>query len=239
MRMHSNWTSPDTTYETAVAEFVRNALDPAVSQTFLENFLPFQRHVAELGVHNSLVQVLLKVASPGVADFYQGSDLWDLNLPDPDNRRPVDFSARRQLFSQIHDTSQDPMTSLQSMLKNWHDGRIKLSVIQRLLSFRSKHSDLFEKGSYEPLQTGNDSSWLCAFKRTVDQQMFVALASLDPRRKPNDYSHERIQLSADDNNLGWRNALTERVIPTNYGAVNLADTFAALPIALLCPVPGG
>lgn len=232
-RLHSNWISPETTYETAVTEFVRNALDPIVGQTFLDNFLPFQQHVAELGVHNSLVQVLLKVTSPGVADFYQGSDLWDLNLPDPDNRRPVDFAARRLLLSEIHETGQDRATSLQEMLKNWHDGRIKLSVIQRLLCFRSQHPGLFEKGSYEPLHPGNDSSWLCAFQRTAGQQTFVALAALDARRQPNDYSHETIQLSAENNNSSWRDVLTDRAITTNQGALNLADAFALLPIALL------
>ena len=76
-RVHSNWTSPDAAYEGAVTEFVRNALDPSIGHTFLENFLPFQQQVAELGVRNSLVQVLLKITSPGVPDFYQGSDLWE------------------------------------------------------------------------------------------------------------------------------------------------------------------
>lgn len=235
-RVHSNWISPDPTYETAVTEFVRNALDPIVGQTFLENFLPFQQRVAELGVHNSLVQVLLKVTSPGVADFYQGSDLWDLNLPDPDNRRPVDFAARRQLLSQIDEARQDPVAALQTMLKNWHDGKIKLCVTQRLLRFRSKHSDLFEEGSYEPLQTGNDSSWLCAFKRTAEQQTFVALASLDARRKAHEYSHESISLGAEGNDSSWRDVLTDRVVAARQGAVNLADALAILPIALLCPV---
>jgi (1->4)-alpha-D-glucan 1-alpha-D-glucosylmutase len=234
-RVHSNWISPDSTYEAAVTEFVRNALDPAISQTFLENFLQFQEHVAELGVHNSLVQVLLKVTSPGVADFYQGSDLWDLSLPDPDNRRPVDFLARRQLLSHIDDSGQDRVASFKTMLKNWHDGRLKLSVIQRLLSFRSKHSDLFEKGSYEPLQTGNDLLWLCAFKRIAARQTVVALASLDGRRKPIDLFHESIQLGAEDTSSEWRDILTERVITMTQGAVNLADAFAVLPIALLCP----
>jgi (1->4)-alpha-D-glucan 1-alpha-D-glucosylmutase len=232
-RIHSNWISPDAAYETAVTEFVCQALDPAVGQTFLENFLPFQQQAAKLGVHNSLVQVLLKATSPGVADFYQGTDLWDLSLPDPDNRRPVDFPVRRQLLSQILETGQDRATSLQEMLKNWHDGRIKLSVTQRLLSFRSQHSHLFETGSYQPLQTGNDSSWFCAFKRTAEQQTFVALAALDARQ-PNDYSHQSISLGAEDNSA-WRDILTDRVLPTSQGAIDLAEAFAILPIALLCP----
>jgi (1->4)-alpha-D-glucan 1-alpha-D-glucosylmutase len=235
-RVHSNWTSPDATYEAAVTEFVRNALDPAIGQTFLENFLPFQQHIAELGVHNSLVQVLLKITSPGVADFYQGSDLWDLNLPDPDNRRPVDFAKRRQLLSQIENTSQDRAGSFQAMFRNWHDGSIKLAVIRTLLCFRSQHSDLFEKGGYEPLHTRDDAPWLCAFKRNTEQQICVVLASLDARKRLADYSDGSICLGDRDNTAAWRDVLTERVIGTTQGAVNLADAFAILPIALLCPV---
>jgi (1->4)-alpha-D-glucan 1-alpha-D-glucosylmutase len=235
-RVHSNWISPDPTYEAAVTEFVRSALDPIVGQTFLENFLPFQQHVAELGVHNSLVQVLLKVTSPGVADFYQGSDLWDLNLPDPDNRRPVDFQVRRRLLSQIDEAPQDCVTSMQTMLKNWHDGKIKLCVTRRLLRFRSKHPDLFGKGGYEPLQTSTDSSSVCAFRRATEDQSFVALASLDARRKPNDYAHESLQVGAQGSISACQDVLTGRVIAAEQDALDLAEVFATLPIALLYPV---
>jgi (1->4)-alpha-D-glucan 1-alpha-D-glucosylmutase len=233
-RVHSNWISPDAAYESAVTEFVRSALDPAIGQTFLENFLPFQRDVAELGVHNSLAQVLLKITSPGVADFYQGSDLWDLNLPDPDNRRPVNFDTRRELLSQIKDVRQERVPSLYTMLKNWHDGRIKLILIQTLLRFRCKHSGLFETGSYEPLQAPGDSSGLCAFRRSAERETCVVLASLDARRKPVEYSQESI--SVGDDAAGWRDVITERIVAANQGKVNLAEAFAVLPIALLCPV---
>jgi len=232
-RANSNWISPDAAYETAVTEFVRNALDPTVSQTFLENFLPFQQRVAELGVHNSLVQVLLKITSPGVADFYQGSDLWDLNLPDPDNRRAVDFTSRRQLLSQLTDRQSAQASSYKDMFENWHDGRIKLSLIHTLLQFRAKRFTLFEKGSYEPLPTPNE--WICAFKRTAGTDKFVVLASLDARRRPPDYFHETINLGADDTTHDWRDVLTERVLTISRATINVGEAFAILPIALLWP----
>jgi len=234
-RVHSNWTSPDAAYEGAVTEFVRNALDPSIGHTFLENFLPFQQQVAELGVRNSLVQVLLKITSPGVPDFYQGSDVWDLNLPDPDNRRSVDFTARRERLSRMEDINPERASSLSAMLNNWHDGRIKLYVIQTLLRFRRKHSRLFENTSYEPLQAPDDSSGLCAFKRSAEPQTCVVLASLDARRGPAHYFHHIIDVGAQDSGAAWREVITERVIAANQGEVNLAEALAILPIALLFP----
>jgi len=82
-------------------------LNPEVSGTFLENFLPFHERVARMGVHNSLVQVVLKITSSGVRDFYQGSELWDLNLTGPDNRRPVDFAMRRRLLETVREFSEE------------------------------------------------------------------------------------------------------------------------------------
>lgn len=123
-RVRSNWISPNTTYENAMTKFVKDALNPAVAQTFLEVFLPFQQEIAEMGVRNSLVQVFLKITLPGVADFYQGSDLWNLSLPDPDNRRTVDFGAQREMLRRLHDSGgKDRRTFLGELMRDWHDGR--------------------------------------------------------------------------------------------------------------------
>jgi (1->4)-alpha-D-glucan 1-alpha-D-glucosylmutase len=94
-KVHTSWVNPDDEWERAVQQFVAQLLDRERSERFWRDFLPFQRRIARVGVVNSLAQVALKVASPGVPDFYQGSELWDFSLVDPDNRRQVDFARRR------------------------------------------------------------------------------------------------------------------------------------------------
>jgi (1->4)-alpha-D-glucan 1-alpha-D-glucosylmutase len=94
-KLHSTWASPDTAYEEAMLGFVRDALDVSRSNAFLSVFLPFQERVARLGIRNSLVQTTLKLTLPGVPDIYQGAELWDLSLVDPDNRRSVDYNPRK------------------------------------------------------------------------------------------------------------------------------------------------
>jgi (1->4)-alpha-D-glucan 1-alpha-D-glucosylmutase len=237
-RMHSNWTSPDNAYENAITQFVRDALKPEISQAFLENFLPFQQQVAEMGVRNSLVQVLLKVASPGVADFYQGSELWDLNLPDPDNRRPVDFETRQKLLRKLREemsNGEDRQPLFGRLLRNWHDGGIKLAVIQRLLEFRQRNRELFERGSYE-LISFPDESYLriCAFQRKIGQRSFVAVACLDARLTPGSFGQTRLNLG--ESAKKWRNVITEKEIEADNGEVVLSEVFEPLPIALLVAV---
>src|SRR5262249_36594370 len=93
-KVHSSWMNPDTVYEEAVARFISLILDPDTGSEFLEDFRPFQRRVSAVGLLNSLSQTLLRIASPGVPDTYQGTELFDFSLVDPDNRRPVDYERR-------------------------------------------------------------------------------------------------------------------------------------------------
>jgi (1->4)-alpha-D-glucan 1-alpha-D-glucosylmutase len=236
----SNWMSPDATHENAVAEYVRDALNPEVGQTFLENFLPFQQRIAEMGVHNSLVQVLLKVTSPGVADFYQGSELWDLNLPDPDNRRAVDFGARWQLLPELQGTVQEDRRAwFCKLLRNWHDAGIKLAVVQRLLQFRGDAFELFEKGSYEPVHIASDCPLrVCAFRRTFERQVCIVVASLDARQKAVDYAGKAIGIGTETPISRWRDVLTGAMITATDTFVDLACVFSTLPVALLVPESG-
>ncbi len=234
-RVHSNWISPDAEYENAVIQFVRDALNPEMAQTFLENFLPFQQQIAELGVRNSLAQVLLKVASPGVPDFYQGSDLWDLNLPDPDNRRPVDFGARETLLAKLRvPEGKDRERFFCRLLKNWHDGGIKLAVTRALLEFRRANHELFAHGKYQglPAPTGT-SPRICAFKRKNEQQICVAVVSLDARSTHR--SDSEMWLGLGETVLQWKDVITGKLIEASGEAVNLAELFELLPVALLTP----
>lgn len=235
-RVHSNWIAPNTTYENAVTEFIRDALNPQIAQTFLDIFLPFQRRIAEMGVRNSLVQVLLKITSPGVPDFYQGTDLWDLSLPDPDNRRHVDFATRQRLLSTLHaDTTKPCCCPLPELLKNWHDGAIKLAVTQKLLSFRRENSVLFARGSYEPIQTQEIPWQLCAFFRKAEQQSCLVIASLDARINCSEHFGVRLPLPS-QTATQWREVITNKTVPIENSAIPLSQILDVVPVALLVPV---
>jgi (1->4)-alpha-D-glucan 1-alpha-D-glucosylmutase len=153
---HSSWINPNEAYEAAVATFVERILAGPEAAKFLPAFQPFQARVARCGLLNSLSQVVLKIASPGVPDFYQGSELWDLNLVDPDNRRPVDFLARRQALDRIDALLARPASEraggIASLLQDWQDGAVKLLVTAAGLRLRAADPELFLEGEYLPLE---------------------------------------------------------------------------------------
>ncbi|MFW5791185.1 MAG: malto-oligosyltrehalose synthase [Desulfohalobiaceae bacterium] len=166
-KVHSSWVNPNPGYEQALHDFAASILDPESGSFFLESFLPFQHRVARLGIYNSLAQTLIKITAPGVPDFYQGSELWDLSLVDPDNRRPVDFTLRRKLLSEIRDRfARDRDALLQELLDSRRDGRIKLFLVHRALTARTASPRLFEKGAYLPLRVrGGMRRHVLAFAR--------------------------------------------------------------------------
>ena len=131
--------------------FVAALLDPNSNRRFLSGFLPFQRRVARLGLWNSLSQTLLKLTCPGVPDIYQGNDLWDFSLVDPDNRRPVDYLRRQQAFESVRNFSDVNTAAVRDLLETPEDGRLKLYATWRTLCLRKQHPDLFRQGEYLPL----------------------------------------------------------------------------------------
>ena len=159
-KIHTSWLSPDEEYEAAVERFVRAILDRRRPNLFLQAFEPFQARVAQHGIYNSLAQLLIKITAPGVPDFYQGTELWDLTLVDPDNRRPVDYEARRQALAALRHA--DP----EALLAERADGRIKMFVANRALAARAERRDLFERGGYVPIRAaGVRGECLFAFGR--------------------------------------------------------------------------
>lgn len=160
-KVHTAWIRPDEDYERAFLRFVDRILDPSSGRSFLKEFEPFQRKVAHYGLFNSLSQIILKIASPGVPDFYQGTELWDFNLVDPDNRRPVDYEKRREYLGNIQQKNQDPLSLIQELLQNKEDGRVKMYLIHIALQARRKQIELFQKGDYIPLRMKG------AFRRNV------------------------------------------------------------------------
>lgn len=168
-KVHTHWLHPDTAYEDALLAFARSILEPAGDNRFLEDFMQFQRVIAYYGALGSLAQVLLKIASPGIPDFYQGTELWNFSLVDPDNRRPVDFKKRAALLAALKERdATDPLALARELLDRWEDGRIKLYLTYKALHFRRSNRELFAAGEYIPLAaTGPREKHVCAFARRL------------------------------------------------------------------------
>ena len=156
-KTHTSWVDIDENYERRVHEFLESLY---ASRTFLADFQRLQKKVAYYGALSSLTQVVLKATSPGLPDFYRGSELWDFSLADPDNRRPIDFSSRMRRLQKAQ------RSTPQELLKNWEDGSLKMFVTWKLLEFRRESPDLFLKGDYIPLRTaGRHKDHVIAFAR--------------------------------------------------------------------------
>ncbi|HEX7520228.1 MAG TPA: malto-oligosyltrehalose synthase, partial [Candidatus Deferrimicrobium sp.] len=168
-KVYTRWIRPNIAHEGAVKEFVASLLGDLSPDTnlFLADFLPFQRKIAHYGAINGLAQLLLKIASPGVPDIYQGTEIWDFSLVDPDNRRPVDYPHRTGLLNELMTLERQGLSSLaRDLLSSWGDGRVKLFVTYKALSFRRERKELFQDGAYVPLAvTGGVKEHALAFAR--------------------------------------------------------------------------
>ncbi len=180
-KARTSWTSPNPAYEDATARFVENVLTRTPDNTFLPDFAEFQRTTAFFGKLNSLAQTLLKMTAPGVPDFYQGTELWDFNLVDPDNRRVVDYELRKRLLEDARDrwnaAALDRAEFLSRLLRESDNGQVKLWLIWRALGFRLGHRELFDRGGYTPIRVfGARDKHVVAFARTFAERAVVAIA---------------------------------------------------------------
>jgi (1->4)-alpha-D-glucan 1-alpha-D-glucosylmutase len=166
-KAHTSWLRPNPEYEDAILSFSRAILEESASNKFLKDLLAFERTIASYGALNSLSQLVLKVASPGVPGFYQGTELWDFSLVDPDNRRPVDFNLRVRLLDDLRRQEAAGLGRLVGdLLPRWEDGRVKLYTTYRALNFRRANAGLFLQGEYVPLEArGRRNQHVCAFAR--------------------------------------------------------------------------
>jgi (1->4)-alpha-D-glucan 1-alpha-D-glucosylmutase len=166
-KLATSWMTPNEAYEKAVDDFVKRALSSA---DFVARVRAFVAHVAPYGACNSLAQLALRLASPGVPDIYQGNELWDLSLVDPDNRRPVDFARRRALLANLQ---QKPTPELaRELVGSFADGRIKMHVTRTGLRFRRDHAQLFLEGGYDPI---GESKHVVAFERRLDGKRLLCV----------------------------------------------------------------
>jgi (1->4)-alpha-D-glucan 1-alpha-D-glucosylmutase len=168
-KLRTSWINPDADYEAALERFVTESLK---NPLFLKDAEDTVARVAHLGLLVGLSQALLKVASPGVPDYYQGTELWDFSLVDPDNRRPVDYERRKKLLQEVIDKP-DP----QALLENLQDGRAKLHVIRTGLALRKRWPTLFQGGEYLALYAdGAREENVCAFALRSGGRCVIAVA---------------------------------------------------------------
>ncbi|MGO8752009.1 MAG: malto-oligosyltrehalose synthase [Thermoguttaceae bacterium] len=169
-KLHTSWINPNAEYDAAVRQFVAAVLDDHPKNRFLADFRLFWERVVNWGLYSALSQVVLKLTSPGVPDIYQGQELWDFSLVDPDNRRPVDFAPRRELLAELQarvcQGAESLFTLARQLAENPRDPRSKLFVTWRTLQLRRENPDLFQHGDYVPLDVeGPRARHVCAFAR--------------------------------------------------------------------------
>jgi (1->4)-alpha-D-glucan 1-alpha-D-glucosylmutase len=242
--LHSSWASPDIAYEEAMLGFVRDALEISRPNAFLSAFLPFEEKIARLGIRNSLVQTTLKLTLPGVPDIYQGAELWDLSLVDPDNRRAVDYRARIELLEQVSALLEcNRPAAILDMLENWRDGRVKLAVILTLLGYRRDRPELFANGRYEPLiATGSRADQICAFVRCHEGDALLVTSARFPARWEDDRDWTETEIpwpQTAASGTYWRELLSGRVLECSGEGIGVEEVLGDMPVAALVPEAEG
>ncbi len=243
----TRWANTNPDYENALLNFVRLVLQRGPKNKFLADFPQFQRRVARLGMFNSLSQCLLKMTSPGVPDIYQGNDLWQFNLVDPDNRRPIDYDQPRRLLEKIPTACQPPQEFRDALLANMENGLIKLYLTQRTLRVRKKEALLFQKGGYFPLKVkGSKAEHVCAFVREYEgrsvivavPRLYATLLGEDFESPSNDalWGDTGVEIPFTEKRC-YQQAFTDACIPidqTEHGRfLPAAKLFQNFPVALL------
>ena len=247
-KQNTSWINRNAEYETAVSSFVKALLSPGEQNRFLNDFVPFQQRIARIGLWNSLSQTLLKLTCPGVPDIYQGNDLWDFSLVDPDNRRPVDYERRRQTFQRICRLSgETDLASTAELMETPEDGRLKLYVIWKTLCLRKEFPELFRIGDYVPLEVrGAKANHAVAFIRKFESTSLIVIVprlvsgllngSERPPSGPEVWNDTRIQLPACVCNRSYRNIFTSETLSvekTETGsAIYLSNALVSFPLAL-------
>jgi len=239
-KVHTSWLEPQEDHETALVDFAAALLDEARAPEFHADMHRLAGRVARWGAVNSLAQLALKLAAPGVADFYQGTELWTLTLVDPDNRRPVDLAGRARLLAEVEREASDA-ASLAGLVRNWRDGRLKLLVTCRGLRARRAEPELFLRGDHLPLEaSGHAASHLFAFARRREEAWLVCAVPRFPARLATGFPlgarawrDTTLALSAGAP-AEWVDVVSGSIARTDgSGALRAADLFRTLPVALL------
>ncbi|HZT88857.1 MAG TPA: malto-oligosyltrehalose synthase [Stellaceae bacterium] len=237
-KVHSTWATPDPAYEDATLSFVADALDPGRAGNFLAAFVRFARRIAELGARNTMVQTVLKLTLPGMPDFYQGSELWDLSMVDPDNRRPVDYALRARVLDRVlAELKDNRRQAMRTYAESWRDARFKLATIATLLGHRREQSQLYEAGGYEPLKAeGADADRIAAFLRTHDGQVLLtAVARFPARLAAQGFARDTVIAVPEDlHRSPWHDLVTGQRHPAT-DSLRPDALFEVFPAAVLVP----
>jgi (1->4)-alpha-D-glucan 1-alpha-D-glucosylmutase len=232
-KLNTSWIQPNAEWDSAMSDFIAGILEPGSRNKFIPQFLPVVEEISRLGMINSLTQTIIKLTAPGVPDIYQGTELWDDSLVDPDNRRPVDYERRRKMLGSLVGATAE------ELLRCWPDGRIKLWLIQRVLRLRRLNPELFQLGSYEALNVaGNFADCVISFARIHGQKAIVIAAPRLSSRVGFPPLGERwadtaIELSERLPACAFRDVCTNREIKSVDSRISLANAMAELPFAVL------
>jgi (1->4)-alpha-D-glucan 1-alpha-D-glucosylmutase len=239
--VHTAWIKPDYEYEEKTISFIESIVDFGGEGDFMRSFLSFQRKLAYFGIFNSLSQTLLKITSPGVPDFYQGTELWDLSMVDPDNRRPVDFSVRAACLNRIMVEEKRDMHSLiRRLWDSREDGEVKLFLIYRALKARNLNHALFQSGGYLPLYAeGRYRDCVIAYARmfegdwaiTIAPRFLTSLVKEDEMPLGAKWEDTRIVLQGSPPST-WKDAVTGQII-RGEGEIMIGGALNRFPAALL------
>jgi (1->4)-alpha-D-glucan 1-alpha-D-glucosylmutase len=241
-KVNSNWLNPDIEYEEALARFIEGVMK---SRRFMADFEPFQKKIAHFGMLNSLSQTLLKITSPGVPDFYQGSELWNLNLVDPDNRRPVDYAVMIKAIEELIalELNKGLLETAKELLFRKEDGHIKMYLIYKALNFRKSNHRLFLDGHYMPLHaTGSRSANVIAFLRSDRESTTItAVPRLMTRLVDTPFGfplgdvweNTRITIPMELSASVYENVLTGQRLWPGEGGLRLSEVLKDFPVALL------
>jgi (1->4)-alpha-D-glucan 1-alpha-D-glucosylmutase len=255
-KVHTSWISPNSMHEDAVMYFIDTILNESPHNNFLEDFSSFQRLTAACGIFNSLSQTLLKITSPGIPDFYQGNELWDFSLVDPDNRRLVDYSLRKALLDELERTESTAglRETSRQVVATRNDGSIKLHLIRKALNFRRENRELFETGRYLPLTVeGGCREHVCAFERSVNNGSVLVVVPRFCSRLirdssglplgPEVWQDTRIIQRYDTAASRYRNIFTGEILTLHQQedrlSLALKDILSIFPVALLERLRGG
>jgi (1->4)-alpha-D-glucan 1-alpha-D-glucosylmutase len=232
-KVNSSWVQPNEDWENAVARFVGDSLNP--DHPFRSKIEPAAARIAWHGMLNSLTQTILKFTVPGVPDIYRGTELWDFSLVDPDNRRPVDFSSHQQILEEIQKESAD------ALFKSWHDGRVKMLIITRLLRLRRAAPALFESGSYSSYYANGALADCCvAFSREMDSQKILVIVPRFTTRlgaAGTDFDWKETELLFDTALPAMVDLLTGRNLKAGIDSLPLKN-LDAFPFAVFHNLPG-
>ena len=246
-KVETSWINPNQVYEEATVDFVRALLADRKRNLFLEKLREVLAPLARLGLYNSLSMVLLKLTSPGVPDIYQGNEMWDFSLVDPDNRRPVDYGARRAGVAQLAAMAEGGALSgpqLRRLVEAPEDGLAKLYLIWRTLGLRREYAALFRDGTYLPLVVeGERAEHVVAYVRryrgrgvlVLAGRLFGALTGNGARLPCGAAAWEatRVMLPFLTEGTVLRNVLSGVSLQSNRGGLSMAEACADFPVALL------